>query len=59
MGNITSFLKFRLENLNRLIKKDIDNVIQTYIKSSGMSICILGDHLPSEELLQKICNRVK
>jgi predicted Zn-dependent peptidase len=42
-----------------ITKKDIDNVIKTYIKSSGMSICILGDHLPSKELLQKICNRIK
>lgn len=43
----------------KITKNDIDQVIQTYLKASGMSICLLGDHLPQEELIHKICNRIK
>jgi len=43
----------------KITKKDIDQVIETYFKATNMSICFLGDNLPSQELIHKICNRIK
>ena len=40
-------------------KEQLDNVIKKYFVPNGMFICMVGDNLPSEKMLYKICNKLE
>ncbi len=41
-----------------ITKKQLDTIIREYFKKSNMSVCILGEHLPSETAVHRECEKM-
>jgi predicted Zn-dependent peptidase len=40
-----------------ITKKHVDSIIQKYLNPSAMVVCMVGEHVPSQESVKKICER--
>jgi len=41
-----------------ITKKEIHEIARKYFKPELMSICIVGETLPSQSMVEKICNHI-
>lgn len=50
----------RFDNYYKHItQRDINDVIQKYLKKMNMTVCILGEHVPSLKTIKSICNKIQ
>ena len=55
---IVPFSEIYKVRYQRIRKSDVNAVIQTYFKRSGMAIGMIGDKLPSEKQITKLLEKI-
>jgi predicted Zn-dependent peptidase len=47
------------KKIKKITKGDIDNVIQFYLKKENMSVCLIGENIPTLATIKKECEKME
>jgi len=56
--NIVSYIDIYDTFYKNLTKKHINDVIRKYFKHENMSVCIVGENIPSLDVIKKVCEKL-